>query len=414
MHMFPLERLYLVDTVRKDALAVRRAERLSSALGIASPTVISRQEAHDLRARRPANRPYAFPRRTGAFDYSKGWTVILDTYGEGECMDGCIVRATYRDGTRQMGGQGVCRSALELHGAFGCYHRCAYCFCDPHFLIACDLETLADRLPEYCARYPHQKLFKFDNCTDTVVLEPEYGASALLVPLFASLQDRYLLLYTKSDNVDHLLALNHGGHTIINWSLSPITQSRTIEINTPDTLARVEAMQKCAAAGYTVRVRISPIVPLEGWRTDFVGMADALFSAVTPDVVTIDVVGWCQPETLAEAMDTSLLEAPFFNELRALMGTSNRTGDKYLFSHELRLSVLRHAVLELRRRSPESPVALCNETRRMWKDLADVLVMKPADYACCCGPDSVPGHPMLGRPRNSEPAHAGDGSTRAR
>ena len=396
MYSVPIDQLYLVETVQNNPLALRRAKRLAAGLGVSSPTVISCQEAHELRAGRPGKRPHAFPRRTGAFDYSQGWTVVLNTFLDEEHPNGSIVRATHRDGTRQMGGRGVCRSALELHGAFGCFHRCAYCFVDPHFLIACDLETLADRIPEYCARYPRQKLFKFDNWTDTIVLEPEYGASALLVPLFAELDERYLLLYTKSDNVDHLLNLDHKGHTIINWSLSTRAQSRTIEINTPDTLARIEAMRRCAAAGYTVRARISPIVPLAGWRAEFSDLVDALFSAVTPDIVTIDVVGWCQPEALAETMDISLLETPFQTELRALMGTGNRTAGKYLFSHTLRLSALRHAVLELSGRSPETPVALCNETRRMWHDLADVFAMKPGGYVCCCGPDSVPGHPTLG------------------
>ena len=126
-------------------------------------------------------------------------------------------------------------------------------------------------------------------------------------------------------------------------------------------------------------------------------LADALFSVVEPDVVTIDVVGWCRPEALAEVMDVSLLEAPFYDELRALMGAGKCKVDKYLFSHELRLSVLRHAACELKRRSPRTPVAVCNETRRIWDDLADVLVMKPGRYACCCGPDSVPCNPMLRR-----------------
>lgn len=403
MYGFPVEKLFLVDTVKDVPPALRRAKRLAAALGVSTPTVISRRESRELRASRPANRPHAFLRRTGAFDYSKGWTVVLDTYWDDEGRSEGIARITHRDGTRQMDGQGVCRSALELHCAHGCFHRCAYCFVDPHFLIACDLETLADRIPEYCARYPRQQLFKFDNLTDTIVLEPEYGASGLLVPLFADLDERYLLLYTKSDNVDHLLALNHGGHTIINWSLSPLPQSRTIETNTPDTLARIEAMRRCAAAGYTVRARISPIVPLEGWRDDFAEMTDALFSAVTPDVVTIDVVGWCVPEALSDAMDTSLLEGPFQDELREPRAPDGGIGDKYLFSHELRLSALRHVVCELTRRSPKTPVALCNETRRMWKDLQDVLTMAPENYACCCGPDSVPGHPGLACPQRSEP-----------
>jgi len=396
MYRFPVEHVYLVDTVPSNPQAQRRALRLATALGVPSPEVISLERSLELRHSRQASRPGTYPRRTGEFDYSRGWTVVLDTYCEGERFVDRVPRATYRDGGRQMGGEGVCRSALELHGAFGCYHRCAYCFVDPYFLIACDLETLADRMPEYLARFPAQKLWKFDALTDTIVLEPEYGASELLVPLFAGLEDRYLLLYTKSDNVDHLLPLEHGGHTIINWSLSPLTQSREIEINAPDTFQRIAAMKKCQDAGYTVRVRVSPVVPLQGWREEFVEMADALFSAVQPDVITIDVVGWCYPEALDAAMDVSRLEPEFAAEVRAGIGVSNRKAEKYLFAHELRVSALRHVATTLKKRSPGTPVAVCNETRDMWAALGDVLGMQPSNYVCCCGPDCVPGHPLLG------------------
>ena len=395
MYNIPVEHIYILDDVLADPRAERRARRLAGGLG-AKADVISRAQVRELRARRPAVVPSPFPRRTGSFDYSRGWTIVLGTYVErGHCDDG-ICMTTFRDGGRQMEGEGVCRSALELHAAFGCFHRCAYCFVDPHFLIACDLESLAERIPEFAAQHPQQKLFKFDNLTDTIVLEPEYGASELLVPLFAGLDDRFLLLYTKSDNMDHLLPLHHGGHTIINWSLSTLSQSRTIEAGTPDLPARIRAMAACASAGYTVRARISPIVPLSGWRDEFTELADALFSAVKPDLVTIDVVGWCRPDALADAMDVSRLEPAFADAVRAMIDAKVDYTLKYLFSHELRLSVLRHAASELRHRSPATPIAICNETRRMWNDVADLLTMTPDDYACCCGPTSVPGHPMLG------------------
>jgi spore photoproduct lyase len=395
MYTFPVAKLYEADAVLRNGPAAARARRLMAAWGVVNPVVISKSAAQDLAAKRPTAAPAPYPRRTGSFDYSRGWTVLLDTYADGDQMGAGISRTTYRDASKTFPGAGVCQSALELHAAFGCYHRCAYCFCDPFFHIACDLESLADSVPAYLSQHPGQQLFKFDNFTDTIVLEPEYGASELLVPLFAKTPDRFLLLYTKSDNVDHLLSLPHGGHTIVNWSLSPPTQSRTVELNTPDTFARIAAMRKCQEAGYTVRVRISPLVPLEGWRADFEQMADALFAAVRPDVVTVDILGWCLPEALADAMDVSRLEEPWRLELEAMMGKGNRSAGKYLFSHGLRSSALRFAVEAIRRRSPETPVVICNETEEMWKALGDILWGRPGRYACCCGPTSVPGNPLM-------------------
>jgi hypothetical protein len=390
MRVFPTQRVCLVEDVKRDGLAARRAGRIVAALDSGEPDVISRDEAAALWRSRPAKRPHPFLRRTGAFDYDAGWTLILGMYAADDRHGDGVARGTFRDGGAQMEGRGVCRSALEIHGAHGCYHRCAYCHCDPYFVVACDLESLVERLPEYFARYPAQRLYKFDNLTDTICLEPEWGASELLVPFFGATDDTYLLLYTKSDNVDHLLTLDHRGHTIVNWSLSTLAQSREIETGAPDLHERIAAMKKCSEAGYGVRARISPVVPLAGWRDGVASLVDELFSNATPDSVTIDVVGWCVAEAFEEIVDSSSLEDAFRAALTRAESVPNPEGEKYLFGHELRRSILSHVVGEVKRRSPRTPVALCNETRRMWDDLRDQIGARPEDYACCCGPDCGP------------------------
>jgi hypothetical protein len=72
------------------------------------------------------------------------------------------------------------------------------------------------------------------------------------------------------------------------------------------------------------------------------------------------------------------------------MGAGNLAEEKFLFGHEMRREMLAHAARAVKRRSPATPVALCNETREMWRDLADILQATPHDYFCCCGPDCVP------------------------
>ena len=67
---------------------------------------------------------------------------------------------------------------------------------------------------------PNQTLFQWDNGTDPVCWEPEYGGTRLLVELFARQPDKYLELYVgKSDHVDYFLDYDHRGHTICCWSL---------------------------------------------------------------------------------------------------------------------------------------------------------------------------------------------------
>ena len=240
MHQAPINDLYVLDSVQHDALAAARAERLTRALG-ATAKVVSREELDEAARQWPWRGAQFYPRRTGSFDYAPGWTIVLDTYAA-PGRDGGVTPAGFRNAAKLAEVGGVCRSALEIHCASGCFHRCAYCHCHPDFHIACDLETMLELLPGYFAEHADQLLWKFDNGTDTLVLEPEYGASELMVPFFAA-ADRFLMLYTKSDNVDHLLDLPHNGQTIINWSLAGRTQSAELELGAPDSFARIKAMR---------------------------------------------------------------------------------------------------------------------------------------------------------------------------
>lgn len=303
---------------------------------------------------------------------------------------------TYRDHTAIRRQQDcICQSAWELHCAFGCLHACDYCHVPPYYVIMLNLEDFAARVRDFGETIPHQKLYKFDNQTDTIPLEPEYGASAVMVKLFAEWPGRYLLLYTKSDNVEHLLGLEPRGHTLISWSLNCRTAATHIEKGTPPVEARIRAMRACQAAGYHVRCRISPMCPVRNWRAEYAEMIDLLLSQVTPDVISIDVLGWMSAAQMQDALDLSLFEEPYAAEVARQAAAGVPQHGKHLFPHALRADLLRFAIGEIKRRRPNQPVSLCVETAAMWQELGGLCGMTPEHYACCCGPTSVPGHPLL-------------------
>ena len=203
------------------------------------------------------------------------------------------------------------------------------------------------------------------------------------------------MLYTKSDNVDHLLNLAHNGHTIINWTLSCDTVAREIEKRTPTMEARIQAAEKCQKSGYTVRFRFSPIIPIKNWQAENRDMIEKLFAKVKPDLITMDVLGWMSAKQIENAIDISLFDDEYRElvENMAQEGIVNR--GKQILPHEARLKIYRFFMEEIRRVSEKTPIAICMETEEMWKDLSDELGMREDNYACCCGPKSVPGHPML-------------------
>jgi len=314
--------------------------------------------------------------------------------------DGAV---TFRDGRATRETQfGICQNAWELHSAWGCLHYCDYCNIGGFLHIMLNIEEMVARLPALLADHPQCQLYKYDNHTDIPALEPEYDATRPLVDFFARQPRQFLMLYTKSDNVAYLADLDHRGHTIVCWTLSPETVAREIEKGAPSTQARIEAIGACQRAGYPVRVRFSPIFPIRGWRGENLRMLDALFANADINLVTMDMFKWIEPRRVRDIFDVSLWDDEFLGyvDRYAAMEPAERPrpilpNGKQVFPHEARLGVYRFFLAEIRRRSPGTRVALCGETPEMWDELSDELGMSPDCYVCACGPTSVPGNPLL-------------------
>jgi len=292
---------------------------------------------------------------------------------------------------------GVCKSAYEIHSAWGCYHACDYCHVKDFINIMLNLEEFVEHLDQLVKKESWQKLYKYDNQTDTICFEPEYGASDLLVRYFSQQSDKYLMLYTKSNNVDHLLDLPHNGQTIINWTLSCNTTANEIEKKAPSMDERIESARKCQEAGYTVRFRFSPIIPVKNWQDENRQMIERLFAKVKPDLITMDVLGWMNARQIINSMDISLFDDEYKAVIEKLAEENAVNYVKQIIPHEYRLKIYRFFINELKRISANTPFSICMETPDMWNELRDDIGMNENDYVCCCGPESVPRHPKLAK-----------------
>jgi hypothetical protein len=292
----------------------------------------------------------------------------------------------------------VCTPAWQLHTIRGCHYRCSYCSLGHYVNLMMNLEEFVEALPGLIAeRAPSQGLFQYDNGTDIVAFEPEYGGSKLLIDFFAQREDQFLELYVgKSASVDFLLDYDHRGHTVCCWSLSGRTQSREIEWRSAPMEERIEASRKCEEAGYHVRHRFSPIVPVRNWREEITEMIELLFATVEPDVITFETLRYVDYDQLCGDFDLNMLDPEFVE----LMETDDREefprGDE--IPDQFRRTVYRFVIDELERVSPETPYAFCREQLTTWEHFAQDLDRHDQHsdrYVCNCGSYSQPGHELL-------------------
>ncbi|NOZ23093.1 MAG: hypothetical protein GXP25_18625 [Planctomycetes bacterium] len=419
--MYPIKTpaVYVHERVTEDPRCMTRMERMMNCIeSDQPPQVVSDEELNRISGELNW-RGEMSGKRTGQLKRTGDPTIVFnrfrrsndatmrrlkDTYPNLSCAyllgDGAF---TFHNGRATLESQyGVCQNAYLLHSAWGCLHICDYCNVGSFLNIMLDIEDFVQGLDDLVKAHPRQQLYKYDNHTDIPTFEPEYGALKLLVEYFAKQKDKYLLIYTKSDNVDYLTDYDHSGRTLVCWTLSCDTVSRRIERKSPPTERRIAAARLCQDAGYTVRARLSPIIPIRDWREENADMLEKYLAAVRPDVLTVDMFKHIDPRKVREMFDVSFWDEEFLGYIDgfAAMDPDKRPRDifpngKQLFPHEARAEVYRFFIRRIKTLSPTTRIALCGETPDMWEDLGSELGMDPSNYVCACGPTSVPGHPMF-------------------
>ncbi len=302
-----------------------------------------------------------------------------------------------REGDTYVHTQGrYCQTAIELNIVDGCVFRCAYCGFGRYVVIPLDVERLIDGLDGVFAAHPDQRLWKYSNMTDLPPFEPEYDAIPPMIRRFAREDGRYLMLFTKSDNVNFLLDLDHRGRTIISWSLSCDTSSRLVDRRAATMDERIAAMGKAQQAGYVVRARLSPIVPVRNWRAEHRELFRRLFAACTPDLVTLELLGWFDCEDLPQLIPADMLDR---DALAAAEAAADRLqGVKWgPFPEALHQEVYEFCVETVRQLSPDTPVSFCHGTPATWRALGERVGHAPPEFICNCGAMSTPGGPVYDR-----------------
>ncbi len=245
----------------------------------------------------------------------------------------------------------VCPSFWLLAWANGCPYHCAYCFLQGTFKGKTDplvFSNWADLLREvyhWLQKPKPPSLLNTGELSDSLAITDKMAK--LLIPIFGRQRRHKLLLLTKSDRVDGILNLPHQGQTIVSFSLNPPEVAEAFEPDAPRPERRIEAARKCLEAGYPVRIRIDPMIPVEGWREAYAELAEQ--------------VAWLRPErvTLGCLRFFPTVKAFSHRNPKIFSYAVERGGDgRYRPPTKVRLEMYKFMVSRLR----GLKAALCKET----------------------------------------------------
>lgn len=412
------EKVYVTEDVYDDPRAVACAERIMTAVAGAQAERVSYDELNRIAPERWRN-----TRRWGEIAAPRDPDIVLSTAkflpeDAGEAFRKRYPNLWIRDlwgfNTAHLRHDGdldvqretsrICHTAWELHSVIGCPFRCAYCHFGGLMRIFVNMEEYVAHLDEICARAPAQRLYKWDNQTDVSCFEPEWGAAKLLVEYFAHKEGMYLQVYTgKSDNIDDLLPLDPRGKTIIQWSISARTQSTVIEKETAPWDRRVEAARQCQEAGYIVRFRFFPVIPVRNWEQENAELIERIFSRTKPDVISLCSFGWMDLDEARACLSFDLLDPTYVAAMEAdavfLRSRGFTVGSGRPIPHDARAHMLKVLIDEIRKHHATIPISLCLETPEMWELFRRELGMRAdvdrrSGYYCNCGGMCTPEHPQ--------------------
>lgn len=185
-------------------------------------------------------------------------------------------------------GAEICCNYFVINYALNCHLECTYCVLqaflnNPALTIYTNIDDLMREVEEKVRRSPG-RTFRIGTgeTSDSLALDDITCYSRRLVPFFRSLPNAVLELKTKSDQVENLQGLDHGGHTIISWSLNPDRVIHDEELKTATLGERLSAARRCQEWGFRVGFHFDPLIYYEGWERDYDQVVRDLFRHVDP------------------------------------------------------------------------------------------------------------------------------------
>ena len=263
----------------------------------------------------------------------------------------------------------LCCLYYNLDIAAGCDLGCTYCFLQgylniPYFTIYCNLEDLYTELDQKIIRHP-QRFYRVGSgeLSDSLTFDHLTALSSQLVPRFSSIPNAILELKTKSNCIDGLLDLQHGGRTVISWSLNSDAGQHKEEHQAATINERLFAAKECSKAGYKIGFHFDPMIYYPGWEDGYREVVDRLFQLVPSEqIVWISLGGLRYPASYDDIYRKNHPESDLY--LGELLPGIDK---KYRYFKPLRIEMFRKMHSWIRGYAEDVFVYLCMESKEVWE-----------------------------------------------
>jgi len=284
-----------------------------------------------------------------------------------QIKDGSIIKKFDKTPTPIKPTDVVCPHFFELKWATGCPFDCSWCYLKGtlRFLPqkakprVKDYKKIESHLRAFFALSDHPKeILNTGELADSLMCENSgQPFSNFIISLFEVQSKHKVLFLTKSVNIKNLLEINPHKQVVMSFSLNADEVARKWEKGAPRVLDRIEAAKKIQEASYETRIRIDPMIPVPNWEQYYQKLIDQIFENIFPERITLGSLRGLQ-STINGSSDKSWLK---------YLSESSNWGKKVEF--KLRYEMYDKLLNYLLKKYSYKRVALCKETKAMWKKL---------------------------------------------
>ena len=278
---------------------------------------------------------------------------------------------------------GRCAKFYKLTAYNNCNFWCEYCYLyltfrtqpvSTHFI---NYEKMYDEIIKFDRlKIPKSlRVLNLGELGDPLAVDYITGFAKQIIPFMPEHAPKTRLLFlTKSDCVDDILYLDHGGQSIISISVNTDMVFHQLEHRTASPEARLAAAAKVQSAGYDVRLRIDPIFFYSTWEKDYISLVDKIFEYVQPTRITI---GEYRPSNgLVNHISSRFPESALLKVNKSLV----KEGKKLRYPKNLRIKMFRTIIEAIKKHRSGIDISLCKEQPEIWKALG--LNMKGLKCNC--------------------------------
>lgn len=268
-------------------------------------------------------------------------------------------------------GSGVCCAPyLKLVPiSNGCPYYCTYCYLayvyrdhQPFIKVNINYDKMFKEIRQTAFQAQGAVTFNMGEMLDSLALDHVSLLVERLVPFFGRLSDGYLMLLTKSSNIEGLLRIAPNAQTVVSWSLNTPRMIERYEIGTANLEERIRAARRCQEHGYRIRLRIDPGILCGDWRSDYADLLCRTLAVLAPESITLGTLRLL-PGHLGLAAQVYGGRASTLKQA----GLSERASDgKLRYPFKQRLEFYRFLTDVIRSFDERMPIGLCRETRDVW------------------------------------------------